>query len=351
MVDTRFCMSSYLMFRSVVDGTKAFSDQRAPQLVDLAFSRNPVKSSDDLLEALRSEVEAATKDGKAALALSGGIDSAILAKFMPKGSTAYTFKCVVPGIEVTDETGAAAAYAAECGLKHKVIEIYWEDIEASAPLLMKHKGAPIHSIEAQVYKAALQAKADGFTKLIFGENADIIYGGMDGLISQDWTFGEFVDRYSYIKPYHVLTDPVMILEPFLEFAEEGMVEAHDFINKYFRQEALGTYTNACQCGGVEFVGPYSKTVMDIPMDYQRVRDGDTKYLVREVFRKLYPEFEMAKKIPMPRPMNEWMRNWNGPIRPEFIPNCARNKSGDQKWMLYALEMYLNTLDLEGDCNA
>lgn len=344
--DIRFCASSYLMFRSVVDDSKAFCGQRPPQLVNLAFPRRPVKSAEELLAALRCEVEEATKDGKAALALSGGIDSAILAKLMPKGSTAYTFKCVVPGVEVTDESKAAAAYATECGLKHEIIEIYWEDIEKSAPLLMKHKGAPIHSIENQIYKAALRAKEDGFTKLIFGENADIIYGGMDGLISKDWTFGDFVDRYSYVKPYQVLNDPILILEPFQEFTKNGITDAHAFINKYFRQEALGTYTNACQCGGIEFIGPYSKTVMDIPMDYQRVRSGDTKYLVREVFKMLYPNFEMAKKIPMPRPMNEWMKDWTGPTRPEFIPNCHREKSGDQKWMLYALETYLNMIDLE-----
>lgn len=51
-----------------------------------------------------------------ALVLSGGIDSAILAKFMPKGSIAYTFKCVVPGVQVTDETVIASKYAQECGL-------------------------------------------------------------------------------------------------------------------------------------------------------------------------------------------------------------------------------------------
>lgn len=345
-VNRKYCMSSYLMFRSVSDGSKAFAADRAPQLVDISFSRIPVKTAQDLLDALRAEVEKATADGKAALALSGGIDSAILAKLMPKGSTAYTFKCVVPGVEVTDESKAAAAYAAECGLEHKVIEIYWEDVAAAAPLLMKHKGAPIHSIETQIYKAALQAKEDGFTKLIFGENADIIFGGMDGLISKDWTFGDFVDRYSYVKPYQVLRDSELILDPFREFTENGMTDAHAFINKYFRQEALGTYTNACACGGVEFVGPYSKTVMDIPMDYQRVRSGDTKYLVREVFRMLYPDYEMAKKIPMPRPMNEWMKDWGGPKRPEFIPNCHRDKTGDQKWMLYALETYLNLIDQE-----
>ena len=52
---------------------------------------------------------------------------------MPKGSTAYTFRCVVPGMQVTDESPAAARFAAECGLKHEIIDIYWEDFEALTP--------------------------------------------------------------------------------------------------------------------------------------------------------------------------------------------------------------------------
>lgn len=140
----------------------------------------------------------------------------IWAKFMPKGSTAYTFRCIVPGIQVVDETPVAAKYAQECGLKHKIVEIFWEDFEWFSSLLMKRKGAPIHSIEVQIYKAALQAKEEGIDALIFGENADVIYGGMDGLLSKDWLLGDFIERYSYVLPYKVLRNPVMVLEPFYE---------------------------------------------------------------------------------------------------------------------------------------
>ncbi len=58
--------------------------------------------------------------------------------------------------------------------------------------LMLYKGAPIHSIETQIYIAAKKVLSDGFTKFIFGENADIIFGGMDKLLAKDWFFGEFV---------------------------------------------------------------------------------------------------------------------------------------------------------------
>ncbi len=100
---------------------------------------------------LKKQVEIATADGKAALALSGGIDSAILAKFMPEGSTAYTFRCLVPGKKVEDESERAAHYAEICKLNHKIIDIYWEDVESVVDKLMLRKGSPIHSIETQIY--------------------------------------------------------------------------------------------------------------------------------------------------------------------------------------------------------
>ena len=93
------------------------------------FPRTPVKTADDLLNAIEKNVNEACGNGKAVLALSGGIDSAILAKFMPKGSKAYTFRCIVQGKQVTYETEAAHRWAKLCGLKHEIIDIYWEDVE------------------------------------------------------------------------------------------------------------------------------------------------------------------------------------------------------------------------------
>ena len=344
IVDRTYCSSSYLMFRNVVDEKCSFSKDLSPKIVNLDFSRISVQNGNDLEAALRQQMIELTKDGKAALALSGGIDSAILAKWMPSGSKAYTFQCIVPGKEVTNEVPQAAFYASECGLDQEAVEIIWDDFEKYAPILMRHKGAPIHSIEVQIYKAALKAKADGFDRLIFGENADIIYGGMNGLLEKDWLFGEFVNRYAYMMPYQVLKESQLILDPFREFENDGHIDGHKFINKYFRQEALGTYHNACEAAGVAFAGPYSRTKWIGQVDYARIREGDTKYLVREIFQRLYPQKAMPTKTPIPRPMNEWMADWEGPTRPEFWPHCTDNMSGDQKWMVWALERFLDMLE-------
>lgn len=137
----------------------------------------------------------------------------------------------------------------------------------------------------------------------------------------------------------------MNLAPYYELENDGYIDAHEFLNKNFRPESLGSYYNACDTAGIEFIAPYSLTYLDAPLDYSRIRNGESKYLVREAFQKLYPDLDMPEKIPMPRPVNEWFRNWNGPSRPEFFPHCTDNMTGDQKWMIYCLERYLN---LESD---
>lgn len=342
-VDKDYCISSFLMYRMIAKEGVSFSDKYPVYKADISFKRYGVANSMDLYDSLKKIMAGVTSEGDAALALSGGIDSAILASMMPPGSTAYTFKCVVPGVDTVDETKRAAHYAKKWGLEHIIIELQWDDIIKPLEKLMKNKGAPIHSIESQIYNACVVAKKDGFSKMIFGENADIIYGGMDGLLKKDWTIGEYIDRYSYVLPYKVLRNPLMITEPFLEYESEGYVDSFAFTNKYFRQEALGTYNNACNTAGIDFIGPYSQTELIEKLDVHRIRSGDSKYLVREVFKSIYSE-DMPKKIPMPRPTDEWLKSWKGPTRPEFFDNCSTLLNGDQKWMLYSLECFLNMID-------
>lgn len=344
IADREFCMSSWLMYRTIVDNTKCFVDGIKDYHVLPPTDRCGVHNSYELEQALRQEVDRITKSGKTALALSGGIDSAVLAKMMPKGSVTYTFKCIVPGMEVVDESPQAARYAAECGLEHRVVEVYWEDMVKMAPVLMRHKGAPCHSIEVQIYKASLQAIKDGFDNFIFGESSDIVYGGLSGLLSKDWTIGQFVDRYSYVLPYHVLKHFELVIKPYIDSSKDGIVDAHKFINTTLFEEAINSYENACKVAGIKLYMPYSKTILSEPLDYKRVRAGENKYIVRELFNRLYPNWNIPTKTPMPRPLNEWMRDWEGPKRLEFWPHSTGEMTGDQKWYVYVLEQFLNMLD-------
>ena len=344
-IDKNYCMNSFLTYRKIMDETKTFSEKITPRFYRVPDNRKSIHNSAELYITLKEQMVEATKDGKAAIALSGGIDSAILAHLMPKGSMAYTFKCIVPGVKVTDETTVAAKYAEECGLEHKVVEVLWEDFETYAPILMKYKGAPIHSIEVQIYKAALQAKQDGFERMIYGEAADVLFGGLNSLLSKDWLVGDFFERYAYVMPYKALREPELILEPILDHEKDGHIDAHEFLSTELYKEALGSYYNAVETAEMKIVMPYSHCILGAPLDYERVRSGENKYLVREVFANLYPDFEQRKKLPMPRATNEWFKEWKGPTRPEFWPHCTDNMTGDQKWLVWCLERFLNEFNI------
>lgn len=332
------------MFRRIINEQITITDKLTPYFYHENYTKDQVYNSQDLYQCLKKHTEKAVMNQKAALMLSGGMDSAILASFMPKGSTVYTLKCVVPGIEVLDETKQAAIYADKFGLKQKIVEIYWEDYAQNSASLMKQKGAPFHSIEVQIYKAALQARADGFDTLIFGESADTNYGGMSNLLSKDWTIGEFMERYSYVMPYKVLKDFIIEAAPYKRVEKNGYADVHEFCRDTFYNEAMGTYSNACNSAGIIYNAPYSKTYLASELDYARIRSGENKYLIREVFQKIYPDIEIPPKTPMPRPMDEWLNDWDGPTREEFWPNCQRGLTGDQKWLVYILEQFLNMVD-------
>ena len=346
-VDPVYCASSFLMYRIIVDRNRWFAPGLNPEWIDFPSPRRPIHTSEELLEALRERLGEALQGKKVGLALSGGIDSAILLKLVPEDTIAYTFKCVVPGVETTDESPRAAKYleyVGKPGIEHKIVPIYWEDmLELSGPLMMR-KGAPIHSIEVQICKAAKQAKVDGCDVFVFGETADCIYGGHSNLLAKDWTFGDFVDRWSFVQPYKVLRDVELDLEPYREYEKDGYIDVLPFLSFFESEASLNSYLNACGLAGIELEAPYAHTVMADSLDLARVRAGENKYLVREVFSKLYPGFEVPPKTPMPRPMDQWLGDWEGPTRPEFWPHCTDSMSGDQKWLVFALERFLNQVN-------
>ena len=89
--------------------------------------------------------------------------------------------------------------------------------------------------------------------------------------------------------------------------------------------------------------------LDIPLDIQRVRSGDTKYLLRELFRRRYPDFTANKKLPMPRAVGIWLKDWEGPKHPEFKEFDINTLKADQKWLVFILEQFLYMLD-RGELN-
>ena len=194
MVDKDFCCSSFLAFRYIekrdVDFFPHTKHKNAivPKVNECTKIGNEIELNNELQKIFEKN-----KDKKLGILLSGGMDSACLATYMPKGSDAYTFR-FLNGTYDTEELKRAERFAKECDLNLHYVDIDWDIINECLLPVMKTKGAPVHSIEPQLYKAALQAKSDGIECLVIGDAADYVFYGMDGLLSRDWSFDEFVER-------------------------------------------------------------------------------------------------------------------------------------------------------------
>lgn len=341
-IDKTYAMSSFLMFRTVADKNVRFRKDIKPKYYKKKEAKYLIRNYTDIDKAILDVFDKKV-DSKTGIMLSGGIDSAILSTYMPKGAIAYTLKAIAPN--AIDETKRAKKYADKLGLDHRIVEIHWEDYKKYSEDLMKNKNAPLHSIEIQIYKAALQAKKDGLEKLVFGESADSVFGGLDGLLSEERTLEDMLLRYSFVMPNEVLKDFKIIKEPYKKYLEGQFVNVHKFISEFFFAESVASYENACDLAGVEFIAPYTEMKMLEPLDIERIKNGDSKYLIRELFVSKFPNFEVVEKIPMPRPMGEWLKSWEGPKREEFLEIDYSNFKPDQKWLILILEWFLDLYKL------
>lgn len=339
IVDPVYCASSFFQFRMVEDADHIFAPGVYPRRFEIPGGRIPVHDSIELEGALRKAVSDSLGSGKCALMLSSGIDSAILAKMMPAGSKAYTLRCCAPG--AADETSQAKLYADICGLDHEIIDITWDDYERYTSSLLRHMGQPIHSIEPQIHKAALTAKAAGFDTLIFGETADIIYGGHSIQLCREFGIDEYIGHHNFIDPREVLKEGAIIREPYERHFIDGRMDVYGFLNDIHLRQSPNSYVDACSLAGIEFAAPYLTTELAVPLDLDRIRAGENKYLVREVFHRLYPDMGQPKKLPMPRALAQWMADWPGASRPEFWPGAGRDMTPDQKWYIYITESFMN----------
>lgn len=341
-VDKTYCMNSFLQFRFILDENKVFKSGNRPRYKELPNRNYVVKNSEDIEKSIQFQMQGIDKDS-CALMLSSGIDSAILAKYMPKGAKAYTLSCVAD-CPVIDEAETAASIAEICGLEHHVVKVTWDDYQRFMPKLMQNKQAPIHSIEPLIYKACERAREDGIKTLVFGESADCLFGGLDQLFRRSWTMADFADRYDFVPVDKVLKNPQRIFEPYERYSINGMLDVQRFMENIFFKESMNSYYNACETGGIHFFAPYSRMKVAVKLDTERIGNGEGKYMIREVFNRLYPEYSMPAKVPMPRAVTEWLKDWRGPHRPEFLADCHKGLKGDQKWLIYCLEKFLDMID-------
>ena len=326
---------------------------------DIDFSeklkyRYPLKPSDvgtvlvDSADDIDAEIYAQSKRikekyKKIGVLLSGGMDSSILASYFP-GADAYTFR-FLGGAFQQDELNRAEVFAGHNNMNLHYVDIDWSIVEKYLKPVMLSKGGPVHSIEPQICHAARQAIRDGVEIMIIGDASDYNFGGMDKLLSRDWSFEGFIKRYIYIDPTEVLSDPVSVEFMFADYKTMNGIDFVRLIRELAAQESYGSYENAFSTAGLNYFDPYENLRMAGSLDLHRVRNGESKYLIRELFRKRYPGLCPPEKNPMPRPVDEYFKDWRGPSRIEFRNDIdIKMYDGNQKWLLWCLESFLNMID-------
>lgn len=341
MVDKKYCMSSYLAFRYIVDVDKDFYPDLHHQVYELIPEDNRILVKDewDVDRELQKQFDN-LRGKRIGLLLSGGMDSACLAAYL-EGCDAYTFR-FLNGQFQSEELERAKLFAKTNNMTLHYVDIDWSTVEAHLTDVIKQKGAPVHSIEPQVYQAALQAKRDGVEVMVIGDAADYVFGGMDGLHAKDWTYDEFKKRYIYIEPSEVLKEPYDMDYAFERYRMGNTIDFIGFMHEYTDIESYASYENAFITAGMPFLDPYEVLKMAQPLDLNRVRNGESKYIIRALFKMKYPEIPVPQKNPMPRPVDAYFENWEGPKRHEFRNDIEMSRySGNQKWQMYCLEKFLD----------
>ncbi len=341
MIDKKYCMSSYMAFRFIEDDNKDFyAGMKHHNITPIADDeRIYVRTAEDIDREICAQIKQ-YKDKKRGILLSGGMDSAIIASYL-SGADAYTFR-FLGGKFQNEEMLRAEYYTKFYGLKLHYVDISWNTVSLYLEPVMKAKCAPVHSIEPQILQAALQAKADGIEVMFIGNSSDPIFGGMDGLLAKDWLFDEFMNRYMFTKPEDVLADPESMQYLFERYRQEDNINFIKFMDDVYSVESSSSYMNAFAVAGMYYYDPYARLKMADDLDLYRVRNGEPKYLIRELMKQKYPEIPIPNKVPMPRPVDEYFKTWKGPIRNEFKKNLDMNKfTGNQKWQIYCLERFLN----------
>lgn len=343
------CLSYYLGLRYIPFSELEWLPGISPELpLDLSAEQEAVGSVDEIMAALQRIVGQAIHRYKIGIFLSGGIDSAILAAFLPRGAKAYTID--FDAASGAREKDRARHYAEAFGLDLGVVRVGWQDYQEYEAELMVQKKAPLHPVEVALRKAAIQARADGLDAVFVGNGADSTFGGMDKLLSRDWTYDEFVSRYTFVEPEIVLEGPVDIRPAYAPYRRGDMIDYIGFIKRVHGLGIIQAFNNSVEGTGIRLIEPFEKLKLKVALDLDRIRRGEPKYLLVNLFHRLYPHLPAPAKVPFARPMDEWLADYVGPKNEEFLQGLRLQKfTGDQKYLVRCLDLFVSLLKEDHLC--
>ena len=102
---------------------------------------------------------------------------------------------------------------------------------------------------------------------------------------------EFVEFYTFLDPKAALVNPVDMTYVFEPYRRDGnMIDYNLFMQTVFARESETSYVNIFTKADVQWVYPYENLAVRGGLDLERIRRGDTKYLLRDLFRLKYPGY-------------------------------------------------------------
>lgn len=245
---------------------------------------------DDIEERLKNEVKA--------IFLSGGLDSSLLAAI---GKPKIAYVAHFPEFEY-DEVKWAKLVAEYLGIELKVIEIKRDRYMSTIEYLIKQKKDGLHPNEPCIYLLALQAKKDGYDKVVLGSGADGLFGGYTDLLINEnrWMANKqvFIDRYAYVEK----DVPI----PFKKWKEWGM---YRFLLEIHTPGLIDRAINACSSAGVEPVFPYLENGIPQLMWNAPMGQKIDKIILKEIANKYLPReiiYRRKTAFPVPWDAKEFM---------------------------------------------
>ncbi len=261
------CIATYLVLRDMPKDITPLSEQK----IDLSLEfhqRVNIKTKLDLDNYLKeyfSELDF-TKTG---ICLSGGIDSALLASYLPKGTLAFTLK--YPEVTGVDEVEQAHIYAEKFGLRLIEVPVTFQDVLDFQDDLMLQKGEPLSPIEIGLYKMAIRALDFGLENLITGSGADLCFGGLYNLLSKNWTNEEFVERYTFVNPSKVMKVNAEPYDFYQDYFAKPYFNLNDFMNEIYGIATSKYFNNAFKLANINFKAPYEYINRDFELDIRELK--------------------------------------------------------------------------------
>lgn len=273
--------------------------------------------------------------------ISSGIDSATVAKTLPKKS--YAFYATYEERDFDPELEIVKQYTQENELQLIVVNVSWEDYEQHMDYLMRVKKLPIHPCEIPVYMCCKKAQELGVHVLFSGWGADTHFGGMDKLMTKEWSIDDFKHRFEYCSSLQLTSD----YNNYVSFLKsDNTVNVYDFLTYNYHVMTLRSFFYIPELFGLIHLPLWSYLGVE-SLDIKRIKN-EPKYIIQEAFKLMYPNFKPTEKLPFTRPTDLYMEEHfndytyceNLKLHSQQINNNTINTTGQQKWMIYILNRFL-----------